>query len=111
MQELRPQLVLAVEGHKQVVNLIQTCKFSIIMDGTTDIAVVKQTCLLACLFGSVSKEIRTLFYKIMEVPKFNADAGTLFNVINSNFSADNISFDNLHNWIWLQWCISNEGEV
>ena len=71
---------------------MQACKFSLSMDETTDITVVKQACLLARLFDPVTNRIQTFFYKIVEVP--NADAGNLFNAVKSNFASDSISFTN-----------------
>lgn len=85
--------LLAVKNHRKLVDLMQTCKFSIIIDEMTDISVAKQACILAHLFDLVSKEMRSLFYRIVE--QFNADAGALFNVIDSNLTTDNILFDNL----------------
>ena len=59
------------------------------MDETTDVSVVKQACLLARMFHPVTNRVRTFFY---EVP--NADAGNLFNAIESNFEHDGIPFKN-----------------
>ena len=84
--------VLAAETHREVIESMQACKFSLIMDETTDITVVKQACLLARLFDPVTNRIQTFFYKIVEVP--NADAGNLFNAVKSNFASDSISFTN-----------------
>ena len=84
--------VLAAEIHREVIQSMQTCHFSLIMDETTDVSVVKQAYLLARMFHPVTNRVRTFFYKIVEVP--NADAGNVFNAIESNFEHDGIPFKN-----------------
>ena len=83
---------LAAGNHREVVESMQTCHFSLSMDERTDIAVVKQACLFARMFDSVTNRVRTFFYKVVDVP--NADAGNRFNANESNFELDGIPFKN-----------------
>ena len=60
--------VLAAESHRKVIESMQACNVSLIIDETTEIAVGKQACLLARLFDPVTNRVETFLYKIVEVP-------------------------------------------
>ena len=60
--------MLAAESHRKVIESMQGCNISLIINETTDIAVGKQACLLARLFDPVTNRVETFLYKIVEVP-------------------------------------------
>lgn len=75
---------------EKVIELMKTCKFSIIVDETTDISAVKLLAIVVRIF--CNSAVHDLFYELIEVEK--ADAIFLYNAIKNSFEENNINYKN-----------------
>lgn len=88
--------LLQVVSHDIRLSILKTIGqnfFSIAFDETTDISTQKIMVTMLRYFDSKEGSVRTMMYKIDEVPL--ADAHNLFNIIDGNLSHDGLSYDKL----------------
>lgn len=72
---------------------LRTSKFSVIVDETTDVASVKEMCIITRYFDENNKKILSSFFGLIEVPR--ADAETLFQDLKRHFESNEIPLGNI----------------
>lgn len=72
--------------------LKKTC-FSVIIDETTDVAAVKEMCVMTRFYNEETNKVDSRFFGLIEVPR--ADSETLFQSLKQHFDNFNIPFSNI----------------
>lgn len=72
---------------------LKRSKFSVLVDESTDIATVKQMCVVIRFFDSERLKIETYFWEL--VPVQNSTAESMFNAIIQTFTEKNVSLTNI----------------
>lgn len=95
--------VLAENHFKEITEELRTKKFSILVDESTDIGVVKNICICVRYFSDKKKEVTTIFFNLVqcfsnqnsEEADKGATAEVLYKKIMGLFDSINIPFENI----------------
>lgn len=85
--------VLGDYFHQSLAATLQKTKFSVIIDETTDVAAVKEMCIITRYFDDDTNKVNSNFFGLIEVPR--ADAETLFEKLKAHFENYNVPFENI----------------
>ncbi|XP_036317486.1 zinc finger MYM-type protein 6-like, partial [Rhagoletis pomonella] len=85
--------VLGAKAKENIVSVLQTTKFSCIIDETTDVSSKKSLVIVVRYYDKLAHKVRDRFLSLIEVSKTDADS--LYNYINDFFSATNIPLKNV----------------
>lgn len=93
--------VIGKSHHSDTIKILQSRKFSILVDESTDIAVTKMACIVVRYYSEERGKIETLLWKIIPIFTENSDidaqgtAQHLYDLIINTFLKKNISLENI----------------
>lgn len=85
------QQAIASCEEEKIINSMRTSLFTLLIDESTDITIHRQMIILVRFF--TSQQVETQLYKVVAI-EGKASGENLFNIVNSSFEEDNISWEN-----------------
>ncbi|XP_067210313.1 protein FAM200C-like [Linepithema humile] len=87
--------VIAKREVKKIIKNIQNCRFSILIDESTDILDKKLMCILVQYISPVTKKVITQLLDLLSIDATNCSANKLFEIFKSTFEKKEIPLKNI----------------
>ena len=85
--------VLGPHFHSAVATTLQQNPYSLLVDESTDVASMKQLCVVVRYFDESLNRVSTRFFSLIDVPR--ADAATLFDSFKHELEEDKVPLSNI----------------
>ena len=79
--------------YQSLAKTLRNSPFSVIIDETTDIAAIKEMCIITRYYNDETSKVESRFLGLIEVPQANAE--TLFQSLTNHFEQFNVPFTNI----------------
>ena len=79
--------------YQSLAKTLRNSPFSVIIDETTDIAAIKEMCIITRYYNDETSKVESRFFGLIEVPQANAE--TLFQSLTNHFEQFNVPFTNI----------------
>lgn len=87
--------IISKREEEKLISILQTCKFSILIDESTDITNTKFMCLLVKYVSPINKKVRTQLLELLALDATNCTASKIFEIFKTFLEEKNINIKNI----------------